>query len=103
MSDMVAFCGLFCDECPAYIATQVNDEAARQEAIARWRKLFNDSDIDVEFVTCDGCLITNGRLGGPCRECQIRKCALASGVANCAECEGYQDCEKLYVLIEHEV
>ncbi len=37
---IVAKCGLACSECPAYIATQTNDDALRAETAAKWSKMF---------------------------------------------------------------
>lgn len=94
MAHIVAFCGLVCDGCPAYIATQADDLAAKERVAAQWREEFNAPEIDAAYVTCDGCLAFDGRLGGHCLECEIRACGVARGVANCAYCPDY-GCEKL--------
>jgi len=94
MERIVAYCGLVCSECPAYIATQADDLAAKEQLAAQWRVEFNSPDIDVNSVTCDGCTTLNGRLGGYCNLCEIRACGVARGVVNCAYCADY-GCEKL--------
>jgi hypothetical protein len=80
MEKMVAFCGLVCSECPAYIATQRNDNGERKKV--------------AEDINCDGCLAESDRLLGFCQKCEIRKCGQEKGVANCAYCDDY-GCEKL--------
>ena len=35
MSKIIAYCGLACDECPAYIATQAEDMAALEKVAAQ--------------------------------------------------------------------
>ena len=94
MDQMIAYCGLVCTDCSAYIATQANDRAALEQVAARWRAEFDTPDITAEFATCDGCLTDDGRHCGHYSECEIRACSMARGVANCAYCDDYA-CEKL--------
>jgi hypothetical protein len=94
MQQMIAYCGLICTDCPAYIATQADDRAALEQVAAQWRQEFNASDITVEGVICDGCLTDQGRKCNHCFECEIRACAMPRNVANCAHCAEY-GCEKL--------
>jgi hypothetical protein len=95
MDAMIAFCGLDCTTCEAYLATQANDEAAKERVAARWRKEYNNSAIDAAYVTCDGCTDLQGRPGGHCLECDMRACGIEHQVANCAHCGEYEGCEKL--------
>jgi hypothetical protein len=95
MDKIIAYCGLNCAECPAYIATQSGDPAALERVAAEWRVAFNAPDITVESIVCDGCLATiGGRLAGYCSMCEIRACAVGRGVVNCAYCSEY-GCAKL--------
>jgi hypothetical protein len=94
MDKMIAYCGLVCTDCPAYIATQADDRAALEQVAAQWREEFNAPGITVEYVVCDGCLAEDGRKCGHCAECDIRACGVSRGVANCAHCDDYA-CEKL--------
>ena len=86
---MIAFCGLDCTTCSAYLATQADDIAERERVAARWRKETGEKEIDVDYVTCDGCLAFEGRLGGHCRDCKIRVCAVVRGIENCSHCPNY--------------
>jgi hypothetical protein len=95
MDKMIAYCGLVCTECPAFIATQSNDPKALEAIAAKWREEFNAPQITVESILCDGCLATTGRLSGYCGMCQIRASGLERGVVNCAHCVDYEGCEKL--------
>ncbi|MBE9508925.1 MAG: DUF3795 domain-containing protein [Chloroflexi bacterium] len=94
MDKIVAYCGLVCTDCPAYIATQANDHAALERVAAQWREEFNAPEITVEWVICDGCLTDEGQRCGHCAECEIRACGVARGVVNCAHCAEYA-CDKL--------
>jgi len=94
MDKIIAYCGLVCTDCPAYIATQADDRAALEQVAARWREEYNAPNLTVESVICDGCLGSNGRHCSHCFECEIRACGMDRGVVNCAHCTDYA-CEKL--------
>lgn len=94
MAQMIAYCGLICTDCEAYIATQANDLAALERMAARAREEFNMPDATVETAMCDGCLTDSHRLCGYCNQCQVRACALDRGLVNCAHCDDY-GCEQL--------
>jgi len=92
MEEMVAYCGIVCTECPAYIATQ-NDDA---EELKRVSEMWSNEEwqLKPEAIICDGCLPGHTRYALFCPDCETRSCAIARAVANCAHCDGYA-CEKL--------
>src|SRR5512136_2610045 len=94
MDKIIAYCGLVCSDCPAYIATQANDQAELEKIVAKWRVQYNAPDMPVTAAICDGCLGSDGRRGGYCGQCEIRACGVGRGVVNCAHCTDYA-CEKL--------
>ncbi len=94
MNPLIAFCGLDCAKCDAYLATQANDEAAQQRLLIKWRQEYNSPDMPIAAVICDGCT-SSGRLGGYCSECPVRACSVSRQMANCAYCSDYASCEKL--------
>ena len=98
MDKMVAFCGITCTECPAFLATQKDDDNERKKVAELWSEQFN-AEIKPEEVNCDGCLSDNGRLFGHCKVCEIRKCGQEEGIKNCAYCDDYA-CEKLNSFID---
>jgi hypothetical protein len=95
---IVAYCGLVCTDCEAYLATQAEDQQALEKVAAQWREEYNAPSITVDDVLCDGCL-TGGRKCSHCAECGIRACGLEHGVANCAHCREYP-CEQLEGFFE---
>ncbi len=98
MERMIAFCGLDCARCPAYVATQANDRPALEKLLAKWRVDFIAPDMPFEAVVCDGCTSLDGQHGGYCLDCPIRTCGSERGVANCAYCSDY-GCDKLEAFI----
>ncbi len=90
---MIAKCGLVCGECPAYVATQTNDDALRAETAEKWSAMFH-ADIKATDINCDGCQSASPRLFSHCFECGIRKCASEKKAATCAACAEYS-CKKL--------
>ncbi|MBN1483676.1 MAG: DUF3795 domain-containing protein [Chloroflexia bacterium] len=94
MERMVAYCGLICTDCPAFVATQADDMEALERVAAQWREEYDAPGITVESVLCDGCLGEQGRKCGHWSECEIRACAMGRGVANCGLCADYA-CERI--------
>jgi Protein of unknown function (DUF3795) len=88
MEQMIAFCGLDCLQCPAYIATQADDDEKRRETALMWSKVFK-TDISIDKINCDGCNADDGRLFHHCSVCEIRACAREKGLANCAHCDDF--------------
>jgi hypothetical protein len=91
----IAYCGLVCSDCPAYVATQADDRAALEQVAAKWREEYDAPDITVESVICDGCVTADGRHCGHWFECDIRACGMERDVVNCAYCADYDGCEKI--------
>lgn len=101
METMIAYCGLDCVKCPAYIATQADDRAALEKVAAEWRKAF-DPHITADSIICDGCLVVDGgRIAGYCSVCEIRACARGRKLDTCAPCAEYESCAKLIGFHAH--
>ncbi len=97
MQKMIAFCGLICTDCPAYIATQKNDDEERKKVAKSWST--EKEILKPEDINCDGCLVTERRLIKFCKDCKVRLCGLEKNVENCAHCDKYP-CEELDKLWE---
>jgi hypothetical protein len=93
MKPLTAFCGINCAECPAYIATQSNDNAAREKVAKEWQKMYNPN-IKASDINCDSCTSSSTKLFNHCHECKIRQCGIDKKVTNCAHCQEYA-CDKL--------
>ena len=93
MSKMIAYCGLVCSSCLTFLATQNDDDAAREKTAALYSEKFG-FDLKPEDINCDGCLSDGGKHIAYCQTCEIRKCCREKGLDNCAICEE-QPCDKL--------
>ena len=96
---MIGFCGLICHECPAFIATEEDDDNKRKETAEEWSKQFNTS-IKPEDINCEGCVSNSKVLFSHPRVCKIRKCGQKKGIMNCAYCDEYA-CYRLNKFFEN--
>ena len=85
---MIAYCGLDCERCEAFIATRNNDDALRAQVAETWAKLYN-APIKPEHINCTGCKSAGVKTYYCDQLCEIRRCAIQKSVGTCAECAGY--------------
>ncbi len=97
MDKMISYCGIDCKACPAYLATQADDNARRAKVAAFWSKMFG-AQIPPEAINCDGCTRSDGRLFGHCHTCEVRLCAREKELESCGRCSDYS-CKKLDGLL----
>ena len=93
MQKIIAYCGLVCSSCPTFLATQNDDDVARERTAALYSEKFG-LNLKPEDINCDGCLSEGEKLIGYCQVCEIRKCGQDKRLDNCAVCEE-APCEKL--------
>ncbi len=93
MPEMIAYCGLACQKCPAFIATLNDDDEARRQTAAMYAEKYG-LNFKPEDINCEGCRCEGGKLIGYCSTCEIRKCGRNKGVDNCTAC-AEQPCQNL--------
>ena len=97
---MIAYCGLDCEKCDAFIATKNNDQALREKTAKLWAEL-NHAPILPEHINCEGCRM-NGKKTVFCdRLCSIRQCALNKDVNTCGDCAEMDNCQTLAAVVSH--
>ncbi len=96
MEKMIAYCGLICHTCAIFLATREKDDEKRAQMRAeialKIKELYGKEYKPEDINDCDGCRTKSGRIF--CKDCQIRNCAKAKSIENCAYCTEYA-CEKL--------
>jgi len=85
---MMAYCGLDCEKCEAFKATQNNDDALRAKVAADWSKMFN-VQVKADDVNCTGCRSDGIKVFYCDRMCNVRKCAAKKSLDHCGQCESY--------------
>ena len=100
MRDMIAYCGLDCETCDAYLATIHDDQALREKTAKLWARL-NHAPILPEHINCEGCR-ADGVKTVYCESlCVIRQCALKKGMTTCGDCPGIETCQDMGEIISN--
>lgn len=94
----LAYCGLNCEECPAYQATVASDTSHQNWLASEYSspaQLYGPLD-----MVCFGCH-SQRYVSRMCRACEVRRCAMAQVEHTCAEC-GRFPCQLIerYVPVE---
>ncbi len=91
MKNRIAYCGLDCEQCDAYLATIHNDQALREKTAKLWAEL-NQAPILPEHIHCEGCREEGAKTIFCESLCGIRQCALKKGVRTCGDCPDMETC-----------
>jgi hypothetical protein len=79
---MVAYCGLNCNECKVFKATQAEDYEQKKQIARHWSDQ-GEIKFKPEDVDCHGC--KSDIISGFCRKlCELRPCAEEKKVKTCA-------------------
>ncbi len=101
MKDMIAYCGLDCEKCDAYLATIHDDQALREKTAALWSKL-NNAPILPEHINCEGCRMDGIKTVYCDSLCAIRQCALKKGMTTCGGCPDLEKCQTVGAIIAND-
>lgn len=94
MKNKIAYCGLNCEKCDAYLATLHDDQALREKTAKLWTE-WNQTPILPEHIHCLGCRGDGAKTVFCESMCGIRQCALKKGVETCGDCEKIENCQTL--------
>ena len=97
-NNMIAFCGLNCAKCDAFIATKNNDNTLREKTAKLWSEL-NQIEILPEQINCEGCRCDGKKTVFCDKLCQIRQCAMKKGFETCGNCSELDTCSKVAIVI----
>lgn len=100
MNKMIAYCGLDCEKCDAYLATVNDDEELREKTAKLWAEL-NNAPILPEHINCQGCRVEGAKTVFCESMCGIRQCALKKGVDTCGVCSDLESCSVVGAILEN--
>lgn len=98
MKNRIAYCGLDCEKCNAYLATINDDQALREETAKQWTEL-NNTPILPEQINCQGCRADGVKTVFCDSLCGVRQCALKKGVTTCGDCSDMEKCRTIGAII----
>jgi hypothetical protein len=94
---MLGYCGIDCAECTAYKGTIGSKIELLERAAGKYQ---NGAYSAAEWV-CLGCTPADQPfLAKYCAGCEIRVCAIAKRVPNCAACAEYDSCREIKDFME---
>jgi hypothetical protein len=96
---IIAYCGLDCAKCPAFLASERLSMEERKKVAEQWSKEFN-FQFTANDIDCVGCTQKQGKQVGHCAVCEIRLCGLKRELQTCAGCPDYA-CAKLEGFIKN--
>ncbi len=100
MRNMIAYCGLDCEKCDAYIATIHDDHALREKTAKLWAEL-NHAPILPEHINCEGCRVDGVKTVYCESLCEIRQCALKKDMMTCGCCPDMETCQSVKEIISN--
>lgn len=100
MRNMIAYCGLDCEKCDAYLATIHDDQALREKTAKLWAEL-NHAPILPEHINCEGCRVDGVKTVYCESLCDIRQCALKKDMTICGCCPNVETCQTVGEIISN--
>lgn len=100
MENKIAYCGLNCEACDAYLATIHDDQALREKTAKLWSEL-NEVPIGPEQINCQGCRRDGVKTVFCDQLCTIRQCGLKKGVATCGDCQALETCRTVGAILSN--
>ena len=98
MEKLIAYCGLDCAKCSAYLAYKNDDQILREKTATEWTVMHN-FNFTSEMINCTGCKGTGVQIGH-CLNCEMRKCAMVKNLFNCGACDEFKTCKTINGFIE---
>ena len=92
MNKMIAYCGLNCEKCDAYLAT-INDDNELREKTAKLWSTYNAVKIEPKMINCTGCRVDGVKTVFCGTLCEIRKCAKNKNFETCGNCLNMENCK----------
>ena len=100
MKDKIAYCGLDCEKCDAYLATINDDQTLREKTAKLWAEL-NHAPILHEHINCQGSRVDGIKTVFCDSLCGIRQCGLKKNITTCGDCPDLEKCQLVGMVISN--
>ncbi len=100
MCRLIAYCGMDCRQCDAYVATVNDDWELRERTATAWSEM-NGVTIYPEQINCRGCRSDGIKCAYCQNNCPIRRCAVDRGIYSCGECDEKATCPLINEFISN--
>jgi hypothetical protein len=97
--DHIGCCGINCDTCKAFLATQADDDALRADVAEEWTHAYN-TPIEPHDINCTGCRRVGIKFHFTEFQCEVRQCVHQRHLDTCAACTEYP-CPKVDAIQKH--
>ena len=84
---LIAYCGINCNECPVFIASQNDDYEIKVELAKEFSN--EKCTFGPEDISCVGCYEVDLENSKMCSACKVKACVVDKEVENCGYCEEY--------------
>mgnify|MGYP002088024195 FL=1 len=101
MKQLIACCGLDCENCDARIATVRNDNELREKTAQKWSVMNNAPEITAATINCMGCRADGVKFAYCSDYCEIRKCVYEKGFNTCGDCKELESCPIVAPIFQH--
>ena len=100
MNKMIAYCGLDCEHCDAYLATMNDDQELRKKTAKLWAEL-NNAPILPEHINCQGCRVEGVKTVFCDSMCGFRQKKKKKGIDTCGDCSELERCSIVVAILEN--
>lgn len=101
MKQLIACCGLDCENCDTRIATVRNDNELREETARKWSVMNHAPEITAATIHCMGCRADGVKFAYCSLYCEIRKCVNEKGFDTCGDCAEVETCPRVGAVFQH--
>lgn len=101
MKQLIACCGLDCENCDARRATVENDQGLKEETARKWSEMNQTPEITAATINCMGCRTGGAKFAFCSDYCQIRKCVCSKGFDTCGDCPELDHCQIVGAVFQH--
>ena len=101
MKQLIACCGIDCENCDARIATIADDNELRVKTAQKWSAMNNAPEITAVTINCMGCRVGGTKFAYCSDYCEIRKCVYGKEYNTCGDCKELDNCQIVGAIFQN--